>query len=164
MIINGVQVGQDAGGGWNVYDNDQSFTHFDTEPEARWFALTGEVLPAAEAARRIQMAEYAAEIGEEPIDVQIVRTVIRDILPALRRLLTQLTGMQMIWQANDFDDLIATATANNELIVGFEPAVIDRFGKTFNAVQVFLMTPREDLGGKTPNDILQQVYTARATG
>jgi hypothetical protein len=154
-----VTIFQNALGLWTLHDG-AAYQYFDSEMEAR-------------------MAEALQNIGEEPAEITIARTVTQDLLPQLRAALLALTALKMAWHANEIPALIeaaqeaaaellaatpenpASVTEADTLIAGLPFQAWQAWGAVLTSLEQWLNTPLDGVGA-TPMAILSKKYVRKA--
>ena len=131
-----------SAGYWYVNDNGNEY-QFDTEQEARTFAM-------------------ATEVSEKPIEAELAARITGELLPKLRELFAAMSAMQLAWQDNEMSAIIESAAESQESVVGFSPDTWATWGATFQALQAWLETENLALGGAKPRTVLMRRYVAQA--
>ena len=131
-----------SAGYWYVNDNGNEY-QFDTEQEARTFAM-------------------ATEVSEKPIEAELAARITGELLPKLRELFAAMSAMQLAWQDNEMSAIIESAAESQESVVGFSPDTWATWGATFQALQAWLETENPALGGAKPRTVLMRRYVAQA--
>lgn len=131
---------QNSLGRWVFYDGD-TYQYFDTQQEA-------------------QMAMIATAVSEQPIEAELAARITGELLPQLRALFAAMTTMQLDWRDNEMSAIIEKAAQSQQTIAGFPAENWVLWGATFNALQAWLETENEALGGVTPRQVLMRRYVA----
>jgi hypothetical protein len=136
-----VDIWQSAGY-WYVNNNGVEY-QFNSEQEAR-------------------RAMEAMEASEQPIEAELAKKITGELLPQLRKLFAEMSAMQLAWHDNDVSALIERCARNNQTLVGFSPETWALWGATFQALQRWLETENESLGGVRPRTILMKRYVSES--
>lgn len=133
----------ESAGYWYANDNGKEY-QFDTEQEARTFAM-------------------ATEVSEKPIEAELAQRITGELLPKLRELFAAMTAMQLAWQDNEMSAIIEDAAKSQESVVGFSTETWATWGATFQALQAWLETENPALGGIKPRTVLMRRYVAQVS-
>lgn len=96
--------------------------------------------------------------GELPAEQEIAAVVTREILPGLRLALAKLNAVKQTSTANGVPALIEAAATNGTPLAGFAAEDWQAWEAAFTALQTFLATPQDSLGGGTVGGVLLKRY------
>lgn len=103
---------------------------------------------------------------------EIANSVMLEVLPGLRGMLTMLGEMQEIWLApgNDINGKIAAAATTGTTLAGYSPDAWLAWGAVLTALQAFLVTeiefilPDGSTAAMTPKNVLLTRYVQEVQG
>lgn len=89
---------------------------------------------------------------------ELALRVQEQVLPTLRRQLTELSELQTIWIVNGIEGKIEAAMQADELLAGYAAADWFAWGEALRQLQTMIATPIEALGGATLAQVLIKRY------
>jgi hypothetical protein len=96
----------------------------------------------------------------KPLANDLAVRIADGLIPTLRQAYLDMAAMQVEWMEESFQEALATAAANGTLLAGFSAQTWHTWGMLLVALQTWLATPVEALGGKTPQSALIRRYIA----
>ena len=127
---------------WILRNDDASVVYFPTEQEAK-------------------TAMAISTISEQPIELELAKTVIEDVLPPLRTLYMRMVALKVQWYDEDFQALLKDAAANGTTVAGFSADTWNSWGASLLLLEQFLGTKQDALNGATVLSILTRRYQAK---
>lgn len=96
----------------------------------------------------------------KPLADDLADRIAGGLIPTLRQAYLDMAAMQVEWMEESFQAALADAAANGTLLAGFSAQTWNTWGMLLVALQTWLATPVEALGGKTPQAALIRRYIA----
>lgn len=96
----------------------------------------------------------------KPLADDLAERIAGGLIPTLRQAYLDMAAMQVEWMEESFQAALANAAANGTLLAGFSAQTWHTWGMLLLALQTWLATPVETLGGKTPQAALIRRYIA----
>ncbi len=96
----------------------------------------------------------------KPLADDLATRIADGLLPTLRQAYLDMTAMQVEWMEESFQAALAQSEANDTLLAGFSAQTWHNWGILLSALQAWLATPVEAMGGRTPQAALIRRYIA----
>lgn len=96
----------------------------------------------------------------KPLAEDLATRIADGLIPTMRQAYLDMAAMQVEWMEESFQEALAAAAANGTLLAGFSAQTWHTWGMLLVALQAWLSTPVEILGGKTPQSALIRRYIA----